>query len=94
MFIDAAPFSDGWVYVVEPGNWLKEIQAYAMGDKYRNWLKTEFSRLKDFLSSGIRYQGTVEAVLQDGGEMKTGVLESFGPEVWEEFQTGFINSSR
>ncbi|MCK5134583.1 MAG: hypothetical protein KAR19_02250 [Bacteroidales bacterium] len=92
--INAAPFSDGWVYVVEPGNWLKEIQAYAMGDKYRNWLKTEFSRLKDFLSSGIRYQGAVEAVLQDGGEMKAGVLESFGPEVWEEFQTGFINSSR
>lgn len=94
--INAAPFSEGWVYVVEPANWLKEIQAFAMGDKYRSWLKTEFSRLKDFLSSGIKSLGMVEPapVLQDGGELRDGILEGFGPEVWEEFQTGFINLSR
>ena len=94
--INTAPFSEGWVYVVEPANWLKEIQAFAMGDKYRNWLKTEFSRLKDFLTSGIKSLGIVEPtpILQDGGELRDGILESFGPEVWEEFQTGFINLSR
>jgi hypothetical protein len=30
-------------------------------------------------------------VLQDGGEIKEGVLKNFGPEVWEEFQSSFIN---
>jgi len=32
--------------------------------------------------------------MQDGGELKEGLLELFGPEVWEEFQTGFINKSK
>ena len=67
-----------------------------MGDKYRNWLKAEFIRLKDFLTSGIKSPGMVESatILQDGGELRDGILESCGPEVWEEFQTGFINLSR
>ena len=94
--INADPFHEGWIYVVEPGNWLKEIQAFAMGDKYRNWLNAEFIRLKDFLTSGIKSPGMVESatILQDGGELRDGILESCGPEVWEEFQTGFINLSR
>jgi len=29
-------------------------------------------------------------VLQDGGELKEGLLEEFGPEVWEEFHIRFI----
>jgi hypothetical protein len=32
-------------------------------------------------------------IMQEGGEITGGVLERFGPEVWEEFQTGFINNS-
>ena len=80
---------------MEPLNWLTELKAYAMGDKYSEWLKAEFSRLKDFLSSGKVAFDNVEPVqvMQEGGEIKEGVLEGFGPEVWEEFQTGFINVS-
>jgi len=91
--INNAPYSEGWVYMVEPLNWLKEMKAYAMGDHYREWIKAEFSRLKDFLSSGIKPLGNVEPaqVMQEGGEIREGVLEGFGPDVWEEFQTGFIN---
>ena len=93
--INSEPYSEGWVYVVEPLNWLTEVKAYAMGDKYSEWLKAEFSRLKDFLSSGKVAFDNVEPVqvMQEGGEIKEGVLEGFGPEVWEEFQTGFINVS-
>ncbi len=92
--INDAPFSAGWVYVVEPGNWLKEINTYLMGDKYREWLKTEFSRLKNFLASGLKPMETVnpELVLQDGGEIRDGVLECYGPEAWEEFQSGFLHT--
>ena len=93
--INSEPYSEGWVYVVEPLNWLTELKTYAMGDKYSEWLKAEFSRLKDFLSSGKVAFDNVEPVqvMQEGGEIKEGVLEGFGPEVWEEFQTGFINVS-
>jgi hypothetical protein len=30
-------------------------------------------------------------VLQDGGELKEGLLDEFGPEVWEEYQIRFMN---
>jgi len=94
--INDAPFSDGWMYLVEPLNWLKEIQTYVMGDKYREWLKAEFSRLKNFFSSGLKSLKIVnsELVLQSGGEITDGVLESYGPEAWEEFQSGFLRSAR
>ena len=93
--INDAPFSDGWVYVVEPLNWMKEIQAYVMGDLYREWIKSEFSRLKNFFTSGLKSMesNNPELVLQDGGEITDGVLERYGPEAWEEFQSGFLHSA-
>ncbi len=33
-------------------------------------------------------------ILQDGGEIRDGVLSEMGPEVWEDFQTKFIDPSR
>jgi glycine cleavage system H lipoate-binding protein len=93
--INDEPFSGGWVYVMEPLNWLSELRSYLMGDQYRSWLQRECSRLKDFFSCGLAPLKGVETVhiMQEGGEIAGGVLERFGPEVWEEFQTGFINIS-
>jgi hypothetical protein len=31
--------------------------------------------------------------LQDGGEIKEGLMENFGPDVWEELQRKFIDTS-
>jgi len=91
--INTEPYSGGWVYVVEPVNWLSELKVFVMGEKYSEWIKTEFSRLKDFFSSGIAVPDNVEPVqvMQEGGEVEEGILENFGPDVWEEFQTRFIN---
>jgi hypothetical protein len=66
-----------------------------MADKYMEWVKNEFSRLKDFLAYN-RYTSNNEFVpvmLQDGGELKDNLLSEFGPEVWEDFQIKFINTS-
>lgn len=93
--INSSPYSDGWVYMVEPTNWIREIQFLTMERKYREWLKSEFSRLKDFLAASLKPNTTGYAhVLQDGGELKDGILEDLGPEVWEEFQTKFIDTSK
>ena len=91
--ISTDPLQGGWVYRIEPLNWLKEIRSYLMGQNYSDWINTEFTRLKDFLGSVLK-SGMSEPVLQEGGELKNAVLESLGPDVWEEFQTGFINLSR
>ena len=90
--VNASPYEEGWVYVVEPTNWVKEVQFLFMESRYKEWLKGEFTRLKEFISSSLR-PATLEYahVLQDGGELRDGILEDFGPEVWEDFQEQFIN---
>jgi glycine cleavage system H lipoate-binding protein/ABC-type phosphate transport system substrate-binding protein len=91
--ITNSPLEDGWVYKIETANWVKNIRNYLIGDDYREWLKTEFVRLKDFFAHAINDKNTLslQPVMQDGGEIKEGVLEACGPEIWEEFQNGFID---
>jgi len=92
--INSSPYTDGWVYKIEPTNWLKEIQYLFMGEKYKEWLKSEFSRLKDFFSVHVNPEKVTYAhILQDGGELKDGILVDFGPKVWEDFQASFIDAS-
>ena len=94
--VNSSPYRDGWVYKIEPTNWLRENQLLFMADKHVQFIKNEFSRLKDFLA--VTLKGDTEKyariILQDGGELRDGTLSNFGPEVWEDFQTKFIDPSR
>ncbi len=93
--INSSPYADGWVYKIEPKNWLREIQFLFMAEKYKEWLSDEFTRLKDFFAASVKTNSTVYAhiILQDGGELTDNVLADMEPEVWEDFQTNFINTS-
>jgi glycine cleavage system H lipoate-binding protein/ABC-type phosphate transport system substrate-binding protein len=94
--INSSPFNDGWVYLIEPTNWTRENQLLFMADKYKLHIKNEFSRLKEFLALALKEDTDKYAlvVLQDGGELRDGILSNLGPEVWEDFQTNFIDPSR
>jgi hypothetical protein len=94
--INTSTYSEGWVYSIEPINWMREIQFMFMADKYKEWLRDEFTRLKDFFAASARSNTAVynHIILQDGGELTDNVLADLGPEVWEEFQTNFINTSK
>jgi len=67
-----------------------------MADKYKTWLTDEFSRLKDFFATVLKTNNTEYALitLQDGGALKDNVLADLGPEVWEDFQTKFIDNNQ
>lgn len=94
--INSAPYTEGWVYQVEPGNWMRETRFMFMAEKFNEWLEDEFIRLKDFLASSANSNQLVynHIVLQDGGELTDNVLADLGPEVWEDFQAHFINVSK
>jgi glycine cleavage system H lipoate-binding protein/ABC-type phosphate transport system substrate-binding protein len=94
--INASPYSEGWVYLIESPSWLKEIKTYFMGETYKIWLNSEFARLKNFFSSFLKQEVTnqFQQVIQDGGELNDGVMESFGPVIWEEFQIRFMNREK
>ncbi|MBK8881499.1 MAG: glycine cleavage system protein H [Bacteroidales bacterium] len=93
--LNSSPYNEGWIYRIEPSNWSRESQLLFMADKQIEFIKKEFSRLKDFLmialSADVRY---ASVMLQDGGEISDGVLTEMGPEIWDDFQTKFIDPSR
>jgi len=92
--INSFPYSDGWVYMIEPTNWVREIQFLFIAEKFSIWLNTEFTRLKDFFSVMQKTNETryAQVVLQDGGELKEGILMDLRSEAWEDFQTHFIDT--
>jgi glycine cleavage system H lipoate-binding protein len=95
MLINSSPYAEGWVYIVEPSNWLREIQFLFRAEKFKTWLKAEFLRLKDFFAITLSNSEVKPAylILQEGGELKEGLLTEFGPVVWEDFQTNFIEKT-
>jgi glycine cleavage system H lipoate-binding protein/ABC-type phosphate transport system substrate-binding protein len=94
--LNSSPYDKGWVYKIEVPDWGKETKVFYMGDKYKEWLSLEFKRLKDFLSNLLNTEGQLagRAVMQDGGELMVGILESQESRIWEEFQIGFLNYSK
>ncbi len=93
--VNSSPYNEGWVYLIEPSNWLRDLQFLIMADKYKNWLKNEFIRLKDFIAIIAQSNNAeLQPILQDGGILRDNVLEDLGPEVWEEFQIKFMNTSK
>ncbi len=93
--INTSPYDEGWVYMIEPSNWLREIQFLRMADKYKTWLHDEFARLKDFIISSTNAQSPEPAyiALQEGGEIRDCVLKDLDPKIWEDFQKKFIDNS-
>jgi glycine cleavage system H lipoate-binding protein/ABC-type phosphate transport system substrate-binding protein len=94
--INNSPYNEGWIYKIEPANWLRENQLLFMAEKQKQFIKNELSRLKDFLAATLNTDTEKygQIILQDGGEVRDGILSDLGPEVWEEFQTKFIDPSR
>jgi len=94
--INTSPYQKGWIYAIEPINWSRESGFMFMAEAYHDWLKKEFARLRDFFSSRS-ISGSLQPsfqIIQDGGEMADHLLADMGPEIWEDFQSEFIDTSR
>jgi len=92
--MNSSPFKEGWVYAIEPANWLREIKFLKMAQDYRKWIKGEFVRLRDFFAESVHSSLTGHVIYQDGGEFSDAVLQDFSPQVWEDFQKHFIDASK
>ena len=94
--LNSSPYSEGWVYLIEPLNWGLEIQYLLIAEKYKEALKDEFTRLKDFFTTLIKANSHDFAyvTMQDGGELSDHPLAELEPEVWDDFQTKFIDTSK
>lgn len=93
--INNSPYGEGWVYKIEPSNWLRELSFLRMGTSYKEWIKNEVVRLKDFLACSFNIENLSEGklVFQEGGELAARPLKDMSPEIWEDFQNHFIDSA-
>lgn len=93
--INTSPYTDGWIYKIEPSNWFREIQFFKLGDEYKEWIKSEIIRLKDFLACSFNLKNLTESKLafQEGGELIPEPLKNLEPKIWEDFQNYFIESA-
>lgn len=87
------PLNPEWLYKVEAENWKREQDFLCMADQYRDWLKSEYNRFKEFIVNALQSTSSLQtqAVMLDGGELMEGLMETADPQVWEEFQTKFLN---
>lgn len=93
--LNSTPYSDGWVYVIEPVNWELELQYLQIAEKFKANLQNEFRRLKEFFHSVLKSDmpDVAYAVMQDGGSFVDHPLADMSPDVWDDFQTQFIDAS-
>lgn len=93
--INNSPYENGWIYQIRPSNWIRETEFFKLGLQYRDWINSELNRLKDFVACSHNLQlvpGTAVA-FQEGGEITAQPLKEMSPEVWEDFQTYFIDTA-
>ena len=79
---------------MEPKRWDVEKTMLILGEKAQEWIRKEHARLRDVLAfAELKYNlNTQPILLQEGGEIADQVLEPMSPEIWEEFQSEFIDA--
>jgi glycine cleavage system H protein len=87
------PYGKGWIYAIQPSNWMVEVSSCYLAEEGTGWMKNELERYKDFLAINLsRSSGlTPYTILQDGGEISDNSLADLPVEFWLNFQKEFLN---
>lgn len=89
-------YTENWLLSIQPKRWELEKPLLILGDKARQWMQNERGRLRDVLVFALqKYDSQLQPVLlQEGGELADGALEELPKEIWEEFQSEFIDAAK
>ncbi len=82
-------FSDGWAYTIRPKKF-SEIKGLLLGTETREWMRSEFARLRDFFAGIGRTNHLAPALLQDGGPPMAGIMKTMDDSVWQDFEHEFL----
>lgn len=92
--LNSDPYGKGWLYDIEPSDWLAEIPSFYLAENATVWLRKELDRYKDFLAKAMhKYTPEMSmVVLQDGGELIENSLSELPDDIWKDFQQEFLNT--
>ncbi len=87
------PYGEGWIYKIEPSNWIAETKTCYFAEEATNWSAHELERFKDFLAVSMKNYTPEPSmvILQDGGELTDHSLSAFSDEIWKDFEKEFLS---
>jgi glycine cleavage system H protein len=93
--VNEDPYGKGWIYKIEPSEWIEETNTCLMANEALEWSRVELSRFKDFIAGSVmKYSPEAGMlILQDGGELCDRPLADLPDEIWHEFQKSFLDTS-
>lgn len=81
-------FSDGWAYTLRPAR-NSDLKGLLIGGETRVWIRNEFQRLKDLLTSPPGGAAR-PAFMQEGGPPISGVLNTLDEDTWRRLDEEFL----
>jgi glycine cleavage system H protein len=93
LIVNEDPYEKGWIYLIQPVEWVEETSTYYLSENAVSWTKREMERFKDFMAETTRKYSPESGmlILQDGGELCDKPLSELPCEVWHDFQKSFLN---
>ena len=92
--IQSNPYKDGWVCSLSPKNLAKNLKELRVADEAKAWLKEEASKFQEFFAARPLEDMQLGQVLQDGGQLTTGVMEFADDTTWKLFNDIFLRPER
>lgn len=88
--VSTDPFGGGWLCTLSPRNLAAGLKNLRVAEEAGEWMRSELSRLRDFLT-GVAGQGSLAtATLPDGGLPVAGVAAHLGDAEWAELTERFF----
>jgi len=94
MLVKGDPYRKGWICCLRPHHLAAGLRQMLIAEEALTWLKSEAIRFQEFILSRPFEDTALGRVLQDGGEITSGVLELMDNETWNEFSKEFLHTDK
>lgn len=84
-------YGEGWGLVVSPLNFESSKAMFKINDEVVSWLKTEFARLKDYISVSFAQNQLAGQTMYDGGTLVENFAGTLDQEKITEFEKEFLS---
>jgi glycine cleavage system H protein len=90
------PYGKEWLLKMKPSSWKEDTYSYIFAENATGWLHDERQRFRDFLAQRSENQlhGSLQPILQDGGEIRENSLAELSSATWCDFQQEFLDPER
>ena len=84
------PYQTCWLYSIKPTHLSNDIKTLKIAEQAKNWLTSEFNRLKDFVQASQTQPALSHATLSDGGVLVDGISDYVSHKTIKEFEQKFL----